>query len=136
MKNIIIYITLLLTLCGCAAKKSYSERILHDSVYLVRDSIVIRHVKDSVSERKETGILQKGDTVFVNTERIVERWRVQIDTVNVEREAAKVQQEKTEQKTVTEKPMPLRWVIYGLVVLFLIIIIIFLFRLFHRLLVS
>lgn len=136
MKNVIIYITLLLTLCGCAAKKSYSERILHDSVYLVRDSIVIRHVKDSVSERKETGITQKGDTVYVNTERVIERWRLQIDTVTVERASAKVQQEKAVQKTVTEKPMPLRWVIYGLVVLFLIILTIFFIRLFHRLLVS
>lgn len=135
MKNVIIYITLLMTLCGCAAKKSYSERILHDSVYLVRDSIVLRHVKDSVSERKETGITQKGDTVYVNTVRIIERWRVQVDTVTVERASAKVQQEKTQEKTVKEKPMSLRWVIYGCVVLFLIIIIIFLFRLFHRLLV-
>ena len=125
MKNIIIYIALLLILCGCAAKKSYSERILHDTVYRMRDSMVIRYVRDSVSERLQTGYEQKGDTVFVKTERIVERWRVQTDTVNVEKERAKVSHDlEMKKETVTQAASPIyKYIIYTLFVCFCVMIV-------------
>lgn len=116
---------MLLILCGCAAKKSYSERILHDTVYRMRDSMVIRYVRDSVSERLQTGYEQKGDTVFVKTERIVERWRVQTDTVNVEKERAKVSHDLERKKeTVTQAASPIyKYIIYTLFVCFCVMIV-------------
>jgi hypothetical protein len=74
---------------GCRSQKFMeTTHIVHDSVYLKRDSIVIRFVKDSVSEREKTTIQTKHDsitgrdTVFVQTDRIVERWKLRVDTVS------------------------------------------------------
>lgn len=126
-------IILALLLSGCATKKSYSDRILRDSVYLVRDSVVIRYVRDSVSERKETGIERKGDTVYVRTERIIERWRLQTDTVTVERAQAVSHEDKSRQETVTEKPPSIRQTVtYFIIGFTLLSITIFLLRFFHR----
>ena len=126
-------IILALLLSGCATKKSYSDRILRDSVYLTRDSVVIRYVRDSVSERKETGIERKGDTVYVRTERIIERWRLQTDTVTVERDRAVSHEDKSRQETVTEKPSSVRQtVVYFIIGFTLLSITIFLLRFFHR----
>ena len=126
-------IILALLLSGCATKKSYSDRILRDSVYLVRDSVVIRYVRDSVSERKETGIERNGDTVYVRTERIIERWRLQTDTVTVERDRAVSHEDKSRQETVTEKPSSIRQTVtYFIIGFTLLSITIFLLRFFHR----
>ena len=126
-------IILAMLLSGCATKKSYSDRILRDSVYLTRDSVVIRYVRDSVSERKETGIERKGDTVYVRTERIIERWRLQTDTVTVERDRAVSHEDKSRQETVTEKPSSIRQtVMYFIIGFTLLSITIFLLRFFHR----
>ena len=126
-------IILALLLSGCATKKSYSDRILRDSVYFTRDSVVIRYVRDSVSERKETGVERKGDTVYVRTERIIERWRLQTDTVTVERDRAVSHEDKSRQETVTEKPSSVRQtVVYFIIGFTLLSITIFLLRFFHR----
>ena len=126
-------IILALLLSGCATKKSYSDRILRDSVYLTRDSVVIRYVRDSVSERKETGVERKGDTVYIRTERIIERWRLQTDTVTVERDRAVSHEDKSRQKTVTEKPSSIRQTVtYFIIGFTLLSITIFLLRFFHR----
>ena len=126
-------IILALLLSGCATKKSYSDRILRDSVYLTHDSVVIRYVRDSVSERKETGIDRKGDTVYVRTERIIERWRLQTDTVTVDRAQAVSQEDKSRQETVTEKPSSIRQTVtYFIIGFTLLSITIFLLRFFHR----
>lgn len=126
-------IILALLLSGCATKKSYSDRILRDSVYLTRDSVVIRYVRDSVSERTQTGVEQKGDTVYVRTERIIERWRLQTDTVTVERAQAVSHEDKAQQETVKEKPPSIRQtVVYFIIGFTLLSITIFLLRFFHR----
>lgn len=128
-----LVIILVLLLSGCATKKSYSDRILRDSVYLTRDSVVIRYVRDSVSERKETGIERKGDTVYVRTERIIERWRFQKDTVTVERDRAVSHEDKSRHETVKEKPPSIRQtVVYFIIGFTLLSITIFLLRFFHR----
>ena len=126
-------IILALLLSGCATKKSYSDRILRDSVYLTRDSVVIRYVRDSVSERKETGIERKGDTVYVRTERIIERWRFQTDTLNVDRAQAVSHEDKARKETVTENPSSVRHTVtYFIIGFTLLSITIFLLRFFHR----
>lgn len=126
-------IILALLLSGCATKKSYSDRILRDSVYLTRDSVVIRYVRDSVSERTQTGVEQKGDTVYVRTERIIERWRFQTDTVAVDRDRAESHEDKARQETVKEKPSSIRkTVVYFIIGFTLLSITIFLLRFFHR----
>lgn len=126
-------IILALLLSGCATKKSYSDRNLRDSVYFVRDSVVIRYVRDSVSESKETGIERKGDTVYVRTERIIERWRLQTDTVTVDRAQAVSHEDKSRQETVTEKPSSIRQTVtYFIIGFTLLSITIFLLRFFHR----
>lgn len=126
-------IILALLLSGCATKKSYSDRNLRDSVYFVRDSVVIRYVRDSVSESKETGIERKGDTVYVRTERIIERWRLQTDTVTVDRAQAISHEDKSRQETVTEKPSSIRQTVtYFIIGFTLLSITIFLLRFFHR----
>lgn len=126
-------IILALLLSGCATKKSYSDRILRDSVYFVRDSVVIRYVRDSVSERTQTGVERNGDTVYVRTERIIERWRLQTDTVTVERAQAVSHEDKARQVTVTEKPPSIRQtVMYFIIGFTLLSITIFLLRFFHR----
>lgn len=127
------FIILVLLLSGCATKKSYSDRILRDSVYLTRDSVVIRYVRDSVSERTQTGVEQKGDTVYIRTERIIERWRLQTDTVTVERAQAVSHEDKARQVTVKEKPPSIRQtVVYYIIGFTLLSITIFLLRFFHR----
>lgn len=126
-------IILALLLSGCATKKSYSDRILRDSVYFVRDSVVIRYVRDSVSERTQTGVERNGDTVYVRTERIIERWRLQTDTVTVDRAQAVSHEDKARQVTVTEKPPSIRQTVtYFIIGFTLLSITIFLLRFFHR----
>lgn len=126
-------IILALLLSGCATKKSYSDRILRDSVYLTRDSVVIRYVRDSVSERTQTGVERNGDTVYVRTERIIERWRLQTDTVTVERAQAVSHEDKAQQVIVKEKPPSVRQtVVYFIIGFTLLSITIFLLRFFHR----
>ena len=74
-------------LSGCRTTKLAQAQIVHDSVFQTRDSIVVRLVKDSVSEREKTTIQTKHDTingtdtVFVIRERVTDRWKVRIDTV-------------------------------------------------------
>lgn len=68
-------------MAGCKAKHTYLTEICRDTVFLKRDSIVTRFVRDSVSEREKTATMTKGDTVYVVTERMVDRWRVRTDTV-------------------------------------------------------
>lgn len=74
-------------LAGCRSTKVAQTQIVHDSVFQTRDSIVVRLIKDSVSEREKTTIQTKHDTingtdtVFVIRERVIDRWRVRADTV-------------------------------------------------------
>lgn len=74
-------------LAGCRSTKVAQTQIVHDSVFQKRDSIVVRLIKDSVSEREKTTIQTKHDTingtdtVFVIRERVIDRWRVRADTV-------------------------------------------------------
>lgn len=74
-------------LSGCRTTKLAQTQIVHDSVFQKRDSIVVRLIKDSVSEREKTTIQTKHDTingidtVYVIQERVIDRWRVRADTV-------------------------------------------------------
>jgi len=90
MKKLIGVFSIVVIACllvGCRATKLVQTQIVHDSVYKTRDSIVIRLIKDSVSERETTTIQTKHDTingtdtVFVIRERVVDRWRVRTDTL-------------------------------------------------------
>ena len=74
-------------LAGCGTKRLVEAHILRDSVYLYRDSVVLRYVKDSVTEREKTTITTKRgelsgiDTVFVVREVWRDRWRTRADTM-------------------------------------------------------
>lgn len=90
MKKLLGLFLAMLAVCllaGCRTTRLAQTQIVHDSVFQTRDSIVIRLVKDSVSEREKTTIQTKHDTingtdtVFVIRERVTDRWKVRTDTV-------------------------------------------------------
>lgn len=90
MKKLLGLFIVMLAVCllaGCRTTRLAQMQIVHDSVFQTRDSIVIRLVKDSVSEREKTTIQTKHDTingtdtVFVIRERIIDRWKIRTDTV-------------------------------------------------------
>ncbi|MDU7314126.1 MAG: hypothetical protein E7L36_00250 [Prevotella bivia] len=90
MKKLLGLFLAMLAVCllaGCRTTRLAQTQIVHDSVFQTRDSIVIRLVKDSVSEREKTTIQTKHDTingtdtVFVIRERIIDRWKIRTDTV-------------------------------------------------------
>ena len=60
---------------------------MRDSVYLYRDSVILRYVKDSITEREKTTISTKRneltgqDTIFVVREVWRDRWRMRADTI-------------------------------------------------------
>ena len=94
MKKFVLAIisTIILTaLAGCGTKRLVEAHILRDSVYLYRDSVVLRYVRDSVTEREKTTIstqrndLTGHDTIFVGREGWRDRWRTKIDTREVTR---------------------------------------------------
>ena len=114
MKKILLLLFfLLLSLAGCRTTKLAQKQIVHDSVFQTRDSIVIRLIKDSVSEREKTIIHTKHDTingtdtVFVIRERVKDRWKLRTDTVQkvvyakTSRDSSYIKQ--PEQKTKEEK---------------------------------
>ena len=74
-------------LAGCGTKRLVEAHILRDSVYLYRDSVVLRYVKDSITEREKTTISTKRneltgqDTIFVVREVWRDRWRTRADTM-------------------------------------------------------
>ena len=74
-------------LAGCGTKRLVEAHILRDSVYLYRDSVVLRYVKDSITEREKTTISTKRneltgqDTIFVVREVWRDRWRMRADTI-------------------------------------------------------
>lgn len=121
MKKLIGAFSIVVIACllvGCRATKLVQTQIVHDSVYKTRDSIVVRLIKDSVSERETTTIQTKHDTingtdtVFVIRERVVDRWRVRTDTlkkvtyVKAARDSIYIKQ--PAQKTKKEKSLPLK----------------------------
>lgn len=78
-------------LTGCRSAKEverFETKIVHDSVYLHRDSIVYRFVKDSVSQSEKTTILTKHDTITgrdtVFSTKVLEKTKYTIlrDTIN------------------------------------------------------
>lgn len=83
----IISTIILSILTGCGTKRLVEAHILRDSVYFYRDSVVLRYVKDSVTEREKTTIstrrneLTGQDTVFVVREVWRDRWRMRADTI-------------------------------------------------------
>lgn len=90
MKKLLGLFIVMLAVCllaGCRTTRLAQTQIVHDSVFQTRDSIVIRMMKDSVSEREKTTIQTKHDTingtdtVFVIRERIIDRWKIRTDTV-------------------------------------------------------
>lgn len=90
MKKLLGLFLAMLVVCllaGCRTTRLAQTQIVHDSVFQTRDSIVIRLVKDSVSEREKTTIQTKHDTingtdtVFVIRERVIDRWKIRNDTV-------------------------------------------------------
>ena len=46
-------------LAGCGTKRLVEAHILRDSVYLYRDSVVLRYVKDSITEREKNDHFDK-----------------------------------------------------------------------------
>ena len=121
----------LLVLAGCRTQKVVEVRTIHDSVFQTRDSIVIRLVKDSVSEREKTIIQTKHDTingtdtVFVIRERITDRWKVRIDTVQkvvymkTKRDSIYIKQPAQKTKIEKEKLLSLKIFVVCLVLLIL-----------------
>ena len=74
----------LMLLVGCKSKESVVQtQIVHDSVFVARDSVVYRLVKDSVIERQQTTSTANGDTIFIDRLREVERWKIRTDTVKL-----------------------------------------------------
>lgn len=118
-------------LAGCRTAKMAQTEIVHDSVYRTRDSIVIKYVKDSVSEREKTTILKKHDTVngtdttFVIRDHYVDRWRLQVDTVkkvvyiDKSKNTASVNKPAEKTKEQKEKSLALK-IFVGLAVVWLI----------------
>ncbi len=81
---VMIAVVCLLMLAGCKTKEKVMQaQIVHDSVFVARDSIVYRFVKDSTVERQQTTSTARGDTIFIDRLREVERWKVQTDTVRL-----------------------------------------------------
>lgn len=123
MKKLIGVFSIVVIACllvGCRATKLVQTQIVHDSVYKTRDSIVIRLIKDSVSERETTTIQTKHDTingtdtVFVIRERVVDRWRVRTDTlkkvvyVKAARDSIYIKQPAQKTKIEKEKSLSLK----------------------------
>lgn len=86
--GVLVILILVSFLGGCGTTKKVVEtQIVHDSVVNYRDRVVYKFVKDSVSERQKTSTyvkhdtLHNTDTVYVHSEKVVERWRNRVDTV-------------------------------------------------------
>lgn len=86
--GVLVILILVSFLGGCGTTKKVVEaQIVHDSVVHYRDRVVYKFVKDSVSERQKTSTyvkhdtLHNTDTVYVHSEKVVERWRNRVDTV-------------------------------------------------------
>lgn len=116
MKKILYVFALLLVACafiGCRTHRVIETQIVHDSVYQTKDSIIVRFVKDSVSEREKTNIYTKHDTVtgidtvFVIREKYIDRWKVRTDTIQkivyVEKSKSSTKEVKKEKKKMSEK---------------------------------
>lgn len=123
MKKLIGVFSIVVIACllvGCRATKLVQTQIVHDSVYKTRDSIVVRLIKDSVSERETTTIQTKHDTingtdtVFVIRERVIDRWRVRTDTlkkavyVKAARDSIYIKQPAQKTKIEKEKSLSLK----------------------------
>lgn len=86
-KIILAIMAMCVLLTGCRTQTIIETKIVRDSIFQTRDSIVYRLIKDSVSEREKTVILTKRDTikgidsVFVTKERYVDRWKIRTDTI-------------------------------------------------------
>ena len=120
----------LMILAGCKSTKEMVQdvRIVHDSVFVARDSVVYKLVKDSVIEREQTTSMANGDTVIIYRLREVERWKVRADTVKLveyvemksdstsHREAVKVEKER-------KPPNPTPWVLLAVAVCIIIYLI-------------
>lgn len=63
------------------------KQVLHDSIYITKDRLIYKYVKDSVTEKEKISVytkrdtLRKIDSVFVVKEKIRERWRLHTDTI-------------------------------------------------------
>lgn len=133
MKRYIIYILITCAMfTGCRTKTVILSENARDSVYITHDSIVVRWVRDSVSERLQTGYEVRNDTVYITNDRIVERWRLRTDTVTVVRWRDAMHKEQTSKETTIEKKrgeIP-AILIFGTVILAILICL--RRRLFHR----
>ena len=117
-------------LSGCRTKKMVETAYyVHDTVYVYRDSIVYRLIKDSLSEREKTVIQTKHDTVnntdtvFVTTER--ERYRIiqKRDTAYLTRYVYQSKDNETENRNIaTKKKDYLKFVLFGVIALLCLVI--------------
>ena len=63
------------------------KQVLHDSIYITKDRLIYKYVKDSVTEKEKISVytkrdtLRKIDSVFIVKEKIRERWRLHTDTI-------------------------------------------------------
>lgn len=114
----------LMMLAGCKSKESIVQaQIIHDSVFVARDSVVYRLVKDSVVERQQTTSTANGDTIYIDRLREVERWKIRTDTIRLvqylkEKSDSTRHDEvvRTEQRQNIRKPpnVPWGWLVAGI----------------------
>lgn len=104
MKNTLLLLVAVTLLCGC------KTRTVTVPEYHVRDSLVVRYVRDSVATRDSVFVSQyvSGDTVYRVREatKMVYRDRLRTDTVAVERRDSIPY---TVEKKVTEYKWHVRW---------------------------
>ena len=85
--KVFLFIVIILSFVGCRTQRILEKQVLHDSIYITKDRLIYKYVKDSVTEKEKISVytkrdtLRKIDSVFVVKEKIRERWRLHTDTI-------------------------------------------------------
>lgn len=85
--KVFLFIVIILSFVGCRTQRMLEKQVLHDSIYITKDRLIYKYVKDSVTEKEKISVytkrdtLRKIDSVFVVKEKIRERWRTHTDTI-------------------------------------------------------
>ena len=85
--KVFLFIVIILSFVGCRTQRILEKQVLHDSIYITKDRLIYKHVKDSVTEKEKISVYTKRDTihktdsVFIVKEKIRERWRTHTDTI-------------------------------------------------------
>lgn len=85
--KVFLFIVIILSFVGCRTQRMLEKQVLHDSIYITKDRLIYKYVKDSVTEKEKISVytkrdtLRKIDSVFVIKEKIREHWRTHTDTI-------------------------------------------------------